>query len=58
MYVGGGIYLGDGQLLTTHGRPRGVYLGGAFIKNTWQIPGRLFGRGVYSNKYGTCKTSV
>ena len=31
MYVGGGVYLGEGRLLTTHGRPRG----------------RLFGRGIY-----------
>ena len=31
MYVGGGVYLGEGRLLTTHGRPRGIYLGVAFI---------------------------
>ena len=26
--------------------------GGAFIYFTWLTPGRLFGRGIYSNKYG------
>ena len=27
MYVGGGgVYLGEGRLLTTHDRPRGIYL--------------------------------
>ena len=31
MYVGGG----------------GLFGGGAFINNTWQTPGHLFGRGVY-----------
>ena len=24
-----------------------LYGGGAFINNTWQTPGRLFGRGIY-----------